>query len=170
MDFRDRGICTAFGIEWRFDFDDAGAEALHHVLDDMVAADAQATGSDLRRQMAIAEVPGNANQMCGLGAANLDQRLGGSDHLDQPAVFQHQRIATSQRDGGFEVEQELEPAGAGHRHAAAMPIVEIEHDGVGCGFLERVLALDVGGADHGRTLILVNPRRRVAIARRHRRG
>jgi hypothetical protein len=32
-------------------------------------------------------------------------------------------------------------------------VVEIEHDGVGRRFLEMVLSLDVGGADHGCTFI-----------------
>jgi hypothetical protein len=59
------------------------------------------------------------------------QRLGRRDHLDQPAVFQHQRIAAAQRDRVFQVEQEFEPARARHRHPPPVPVVEIEHDGIG---------------------------------------
>jgi hypothetical protein len=141
-------IGTAFGIERRLDLDDAGAEPRNHRLDDVVTADAQALGHDLRRQMAIAEMPGDPHQMKRIGAADFHQRLGRGDHLDQAAVFQHQRIAAAQRDGVFEVEQEFEPARPCHRHPPPVPVVEIEHDGIGCGLRPAMLAYDLGRADH----------------------
>ena len=88
-------IGAAFGIERRLDLDHARTESLHHFLDDVIAPDAQAAGHDLGRQMAIAEVPGDPYQMAGIGAPDLEQRLGRGHHLDQPAVFQHQRIAAA---------------------------------------------------------------------------
>jgi hypothetical protein len=81
--------------------------------------------------MAIAEMPGDANQVQGIGTPYLDQGLGGRDHLDQPSVFQHQRVATAQRNGVFQVEQEFQPARPRHRYPPAVPVVEIEHDGIG---------------------------------------
>src|SRR5437868_11648802 len=57
------GIGATFGIERRLDLDDARAQSLHHRLDDMIAADAQALTDDLRRQMPITEVPGYSDQM-----------------------------------------------------------------------------------------------------------
>jgi hypothetical protein len=89
------GIGATLGIERRFDLDHAGAEAAHHLLDHVIAADPQALGRDLHRQMPVAEVPGDANEMHGVAAADLEQRLGRSDHLDQPAVLQHQGVATA---------------------------------------------------------------------------
>ena len=141
-------IGAAFGIERRLNLDDARAEPLHHRLDDMIAANAQALRHDLRRQMAVAEMPGDADQMQGIGAADLDQWLGRRHHLDQPSVFQHQRIAAAQGDGVFEVEQEFEPSRAGHRHPPPVPVVEIEHDGIGRGLRPAMLAQDFGRADH----------------------
>src|SRR5690349_15722468 len=44
-------IGAAFGIERRLDLDHARAQSLHHRLDDMIPADAQAFSYDLRRQM-----------------------------------------------------------------------------------------------------------------------
>ena len=142
------GIGAAFGIERRLDLDDARAQPLHHRLDDVIAADAQALRHDLRRQMAVAEMPGDPDQMQRIGAADLEQRLGGRDHLDQPAVFQHQRIAAAQRDGVFQIEQEFQPARARHRHPPPVPVVEIEHDGIGRGLRPAMLAQNVGRADH----------------------
>ncbi|OAF12228.1 hypothetical protein AYJ54_06995 [Bradyrhizobium centrolobii] len=142
------GIGAAFGIERRLDLDHARTEPLHHRFDDMVAADAQALGHDLRRQMAVAEMPGDADEVVRITAADFQQRLRRRDHLDQPAVLQHQGIAAAKCDGVFEVEQEFEPARARHRHAAAVSIVEIEHDRIRRGFREAVLSLDLRRPDH----------------------
>lgn len=131
MIMRGLRIGAALGIERRLDLDDARAEPLHHRLDDVVAADAQALRHDLGRQMAVAEMPGDADQVQRIGTADFDQRLGGSYHLDQPSVFQHQRVTSAQGDGVFEVQQEFKPARAGHRHPPPVPVVEIEHDGIG---------------------------------------
>jgi hypothetical protein len=142
------GIGAAFVIERRLDLDHARTEALHHGFDDVVAADAQALGHDLRRQMAIAEMPTDANKVVWIVAADLEQRLGRGDHLDQPTVLQHQRIAAAQRDGILQVEQELEPPRPRHRHAAAVSIVEIEHDRIRRRFREAVLSPDLRRPDH----------------------
>ena len=98
--------------------------------------------------MAIAEVPGEPDQMLRIPALDLDQRLGGGNDFDQATVVEHQRIAAAQRDRLFEVEQEFEPAGAGHRHPPPVPVIEREHDGIGWRLAPAVLRLDVCGAHH----------------------
>jgi len=145
---RGAGIGATFGIERRLDLDDARAEPLHHRLDYMIAADAQPLRHELRRQMTVAEMPGDPDQMMRIASLDLEQRLGRRHHLDQPAVLQHQRIAAAERDGVFEIEQELQSARARHRHAATMTIVEIEHDGVGRRLRPAMLSNDTGRADH----------------------
>ena len=135
-------IGAALGIEWRLDLDDAGAEPLHHRFDDVVAADAQALWHDLRRQMTVAEMPGDPNQMQRILPSNFEQRLGGGNHLDQPAVFQHQGIAAAQGRGIFQIEQEFEPARARHRHSPPVSVVEIKHDGVSGRLMPVILALN----------------------------
>jgi hypothetical protein len=142
------GIGAAFGIERRLDLDHPCAEPLHHRLDDVIPADAQALGHDLRRQMPVAEMPRDADQMMRIVAADLQQWLGCGNHLDQPAILQHERIAAAKRDGVFQVEQEFEAAGAGHSHATAVPVVEIEHDGVRRRLDEAVLSADLCRPDH----------------------
>jgi hypothetical protein len=142
------GIGAAFGIERCLDLDHLGAEALHHLLDDVVAADAQSLGHDLRRQMAVAEMPGEPHQMAGIGTPDFDQRLRRCDHLDQAAVFQHQSVAAPQGDGVFEIEQEFQSARPRHRHAATMTIVEVENDGICRRLFPVVLAFDLSRADH----------------------
>jgi hypothetical protein len=102
--------------------------------------------------MAIAEVPGEPDQMLRIPAFDLDQRLGGGNDFDQSAVVEHQRIATAERDRLFQVEQEFEPAGTGHRHPPPVPVIEIEYDGIGRGLAPAVLRLEVCGAHHGTIL------------------
>ena len=142
------GIGAAFGIERRLDLDHPRAQAFHHRLNDVIATDAQALRRNLRRQMPIAEMPGEANELVRIPAADLQERLGRRDHLDQPTVLQYQRIAAAQRDGVFQVEQEFETARARHHHAPAVPIVEIEHDGVRRRLGEAVLPSDLCRPDH----------------------
>ena len=141
-------ISAALGIERRLDLDDARTQSLHHRLDDVIPADAQAFWHDLRRQMAVAEMPGNANEMQRIGAPDLDQGLGGRHYLDQPTVLQHQCVAAAQRDRVFQIEQELQPARPLHRHPPPVPIVEIEHHGIGGGFRPATLALNACCPDH----------------------
>ena len=142
------GIGAALGIERRLDLDDAGTKPGHHRLDDMIAPDAQALRHDLGRQMAVAEMPGDPHQMERVGATDFDQRLGSGDHLDQAAVLQHQRVTAAECYGIFQVEQEFQPARAGHRHPPPMPVVEIQYDGIGRSVRPAMLALNFGGADH----------------------
>jgi hypothetical protein len=147
-------IGAAFGIERRLDLDDPRAEPFHHRLDHVVAPDPQALRHDLRRQMTVAEMPGEPNQMSGIMASDLDQRLGGCDDFDQPPVVEHQRIAAAQRDRVLQIKQELKPACAGHRHPPPVPVIEAEHDGIGRSLAPAMLRLDVGCADHADSLCL----------------
>lgn len=125
------GIGAAFRIERRFDGNDTRAEATHHLLDHVIAPDAQALADDLGGQMTIAEMPGDPHKMMRIRAANFHQRFGRGDHLDQPPVFQHQRVTATQRHRFFQIEQELKSARAGHRHAPPMPVVETENHRIG---------------------------------------
>ena len=69
---RRRGdIGPAFGIERRLDFEDLSAEPADHVFDDVVAANAQAALGQFGRQMAVAEMPGDAGQRGGVGATDF---------------------------------------------------------------------------------------------------
>lgn len=151
------GISTAFGVERRLDLDDLRAQALHHGLDDVIAPDTQSLGHDLGRQMTVAEVPGDSHQMLRIVTADLQEMLRRRDHLDQPAVFEHERVAAAQSDGMFEIEQEVKPARAVHGHAPPMAIVEVEDDRVGRRLGEVMVSLDFRRADHA--IIPVSERR-----------
>src|SRR5215472_9756268 len=81
-----RSIGTLLGRERRLDLPRGGAEAAQHLGDDMVSADEDALRLDLCRQMAIAEMPGEAQQMMRAAAADLEQRLGRRFNRDPAAI------------------------------------------------------------------------------------
>ena len=142
------GIGATFGIERRFDLDEARAQPSHHCLDHMIAADAQSPSRDLGRQVPIAEMPGEADQMLRIVPPDFKERLWRGHHLDQPAIFEHQRIAAAQRDRIFQIEQEFQPTRTLHRHPSPVAIVKIEHDAVGRGLAPAMLSQNFGGPDH----------------------
>ena len=89
------GIGAALRIERSFDLDHAGTQPPYHGFDHVIAPDAQGVGHDLGRQMTVTEMPGDPDQTLGILAADLCQRLGRGNHLDQPPVVEHQRVAAA---------------------------------------------------------------------------
>ena len=83
-------IGAAFGIERRLERDHAGAKTRDHRLDHGIAADPQRLRHDFGRQMAVAEVPGDAGQGQRVGGPDLRQRFGLGDHFHQAPVLEPQ--------------------------------------------------------------------------------
>ena len=122
------GIGAAFGIERRLERDHPGAQTLDHRLDHRIAADAERLRHYLGRQMAVAEVPGDAGQGQRVGGPDFRQRFRLGDHLDQAPVLEPQPVAAAKHCRFGEIEQEFEPADADHGDAPAITCVEVEHD------------------------------------------
>lgn len=135
-------IGAAFGVERGFDRADFAAQALHHVLDDVIMADAELSARDLHRQVAIAEVPRQTQRVLGVLRFDFGEALRRTDDLDNAAVFQRDSIPGAQGHGFQQVEQEAQAPHALHGDAAAMAIIEFEHDGIGG------LAFPIPGGDH----------------------
>jgi len=125
------GIGATLWIERRVDFHHVSAESRGQFGKNVIAPDAQRVCQELRRHVPVAQMPGDAGEMLMIGAANFQERLGRGDDLDQPSVFQQQRVAAAQLGRRGEVEQKRSPVLAGHGNAAAMAIVVIEHDAIG---------------------------------------
>ena len=121
-------IGAAFGIERRLERDHARPETRGHRLDDGVPADAQRLWRYFSRQMAVAEVPGDADQNQRVGGSDFRQWFGLGDHLNHAPVLEPQPVAAPQHCRFGEVEQEFEPADASHGDATAIACIEVEHD------------------------------------------
>ena len=81
-------IGSALRLERPLDLDDLGAQALEHVGDDMVLADAQPFRPDFGLQMPVPEMPGKPHLVQGIAPLDLEQRLGLGHDLDQAAILQ----------------------------------------------------------------------------------
>jgi hypothetical protein len=128
---RGRDIGAAFRIERCLDLDNRRPEAARHILNDMITPDAQALLQEFGRQVTIAEMPGDARQRGGVGAADLREAFGSGDDFDDASVLQRQAVAGAQHHRLGQIEQEGEAAHAGHRDAAAITIFIVEDDRVG---------------------------------------
>ena len=149
------GIGAALGVEGGGDVRHDRAEMVDHVLDDGVVADAQPVAEELGRQVAVAEVPGDTQQVDRRLRRDLAERFGRGIDGDDAAVLQHQPVAAPERHGLRQVEQEFQPTGSRHRHTPAVPLVVIEDDAVGR--FPRPLAGGVylGRADHRLAIWLI---------------
>ena len=127
-------IRSGFGVEGGFDDVDVAAEVFDHFLDDVVAADADLVADELDREVAVAEVPGDADQLgVGMGV-DFGQGFGAGADADDFAVIGLQAVAVAQAVGLGEVEQEVLPGGGLQADAAAVAAVEIDEDFAGGGF------------------------------------
>src|SRR5262245_63646553 len=66
-------VCATLGVERTLHGAHLGAEAAGHVGDDMVVADVDDALADLRGEVAVAEVPGDAGERPMVAAGDLQQ-------------------------------------------------------------------------------------------------
>ena len=95
-------------------------------------------------------MPGDAHQPERVFGADLEQALRGRPDLDEAAILQPHGVAVGQHGRLVEIEQDVEPAIALERDAAAIAVLMVERQGlddlVGA---DGRLADDGGGAQHG---------------------
>ena len=129
----DRAVAVgaAFRIERGDERRHPAAEPGHQILDHVIAANAQGAGQKLGRQVAIAEMPGDAQQVVGRLRLDVDEILAGGEDRDDAAVRKQERVAVMQLHRARQVEQHLRAAGAVQHGAAAVPVFPVEHDAVG---------------------------------------
>src|SRR5439155_19975231 len=117
-------------IERRLDRRKPSAQPPDHILEHVVAADAQLPIGDLNVSMSVAKMPGEPHQIeRGLGF-DFDQRLGLAGDAHDRAVLEHEPIALPERRRTLEIEQKFAAALASEHDAPAVPLVGIEHDAI----------------------------------------
>lgn len=142
-------VGAAFRIEGREDRRNRGAKPLQHVLDDVIVANAQPVAEKLRRQMSVAKVPGDANEIGWAGCGNLEKALRNRLDEDQAPIFQFKGIAVL-HDGSFlEIEQKNRFADAAHHKTAAMAIIAFKSERIGRRSSPGAGGMDASGSNHG---------------------
>jgi hypothetical protein len=121
-------IGAGFGIERRLDGFDVPAQTLHHLLNDVIDANADAVAEQLNRQMTIAQVPCDANEFAIVVRVDFKQRFGAGTNPDNPAVVQREPIAIAQPHRVGQIDQQFLARLRGQNNAAAMAAIEIDQD------------------------------------------
>jgi mannose-6-phosphate isomerase-like protein (cupin superfamily) len=138
-------------VERGVDRRDRGAEARRHLLQHVVAPDAEFVADDLHVGVAVAEMPGELHECERRPGVHLSQGFRLAGNQDNPAIVEHDAVAVAQRDGLVEIQQEFRSALALEHDAAAMPVARIEHDKVdGGGGFPEARAANSPAALHGR--------------------
>jgi hypothetical protein len=89
-------VRAGFGVEGRLQASNPSAEPHYHLSDDVIRPDPESRTSDLQRQVPIAEVPGNAQQVWRFGSLDFDDRLWGSADPQITATVEFEAVAVEQ--------------------------------------------------------------------------
>jgi hypothetical protein len=88
-----RMISAVFGVERRIQTADPSAEPRYHFGDDVIGANSKAFTGYLQCQMPVAEVPGDAQQICGFGGFDFKDRLGGGANAQITTAVEFEAVA-----------------------------------------------------------------------------
>jgi hypothetical protein len=109
-------IGAARRLEGLVDIEHHRAQSLQHRADDMIAQDHDAILLDLGREMTVAEMPGEFDQMHTVATADFEQLLVGGKDFDQLAVLANQHVAIGEKHWILEIE---------HHHLAVLQMQEL---------------------------------------------
>ena len=74
-------VCATLGLERRLHLYKIRSEAVEHLLDDMVRANAKNLVSNFSRQMPVSQMPRQAQKLIGIFVPDFDNKLrGGPNH------------------------------------------------------------------------------------------
>jgi hypothetical protein len=103
-----------------------GSEAMEHLLDHMIRANAENPVANFSRQMPVSQMPGKAHELIGILVPDFDNRLGGGLHHEQPPIFKLQGVPVSHGNRFRKIENHVLALIRSEANAPAMARVEIE--------------------------------------------
>src|SRR5690606_8737129 len=136
-------ICAVFGGKRRLHILYGRAEPDEHGADDVIAPDEQTVVLELRGQVPVADMPGEADEMGPIAAGDFIERLARGLDADAAAIAQMQRIAIGQRYGRGEIDKDVLARRQAESLAAKTPFVCCERYGHGRA------GVDLGGGNMG---------------------
>ena len=89
-------VRAGFGVKGRLQASNPSAEPHYHLSDDVIRPDPESRTGDLQRQVPIAKVPGNAQQVCRFGRLDFEDRLGGGANPQTTSAVEFQTVAVDQ--------------------------------------------------------------------------
>jgi len=144
------GMGAALRLEGTLDRGGGAALPAHQLGHGRAVLHIEGIARDLDEAMAAAEMPGEAREAQGVLRPHLEQGLGGSLHLHEPAVLEPQGVAVVDRGLHVEIEMDLGAALGLQPAVAAVAGLMVERDDVDDAVgLHGGLADDGGDAGHG---------------------
>ena len=126
-----RCVSSGLGIERRIDRFDVTAESFDHFFYDMIGADTDAVAKQLHRQMAIAQVPGDADEFGVVVGVDFEKGFGAGTNADDAAAVQRQAVAVAQPNGLGEIDEQFIAFFRDQNDTAPMAAVEVDQDLIG---------------------------------------
>lgn len=146
-------IGTALGLERRRDEADLGPQFLDQFHEHIIIANAKRIRQQLRRRMAIAEMPGNPRNDMRIDRAEFNQTFRFAGHDDDVTRLQFEAIAIDKCRRLREIDKKLRALGTRQRAPATAAIVEIQLNRVDhAACIEAAVCKGLGRSDHGGTV------------------
>lgn len=123
-------VGTALRIEGSLHWVQPSAEPFHHVLYNVIAPDPEGRAHELRRQMPVAQMPGDPDEMGRVLGLDLDKVFRFGHHFDNPPVLQLKTIGVAQVNGARFVQQKGQTFFSAQDGPPAIAVIEIERDPV----------------------------------------
>jgi hypothetical protein len=109
------------------------AETDRHLFKHMIAADAQLVAENLQVRMAIAQVPGQAEEIKRVSALDLGERFKTAAHAHDRSIVEHETVAIPQHSRVRQIKQKAGAALRGQHETPTMPIVGAENHAIDSG-------------------------------------
>jgi hypothetical protein len=127
-------IGAPFRLKRGMDLCKIRSETTEHVFDDMVGSNAEDVVSNLRRQMAISQMPGKACKLVRIFVPDFDNGFGGGLDSEPSPVFQLQAVPIGHGNRFAKIEKNLFALIGSQANAAPMAGVEIQRERTCCLF------------------------------------
>ena len=133
-------ISANLRIERRLAPDNTAAQRLDHRCDDVIGTEAQPILQHLQRQVTVAEMPGDAQQIGRAVGGDLDDRLGRGAHPEIAAIVELEPVAFREMLGPRQIQQERRPGIRDQADAPAVPVEKRQGHAVDRGLLRPLAA------------------------------
>lgn len=129
---------------------DSGALPFQHCSEDAIALEQEAVRFKLRRGMAIADMPGEAHQMRGIGSPDFVEGLHSGNHFSEASVIELQQLLMVERPCLRQVKQNFIAISQTQHLAPQPPFVACKNERVEGGLRSLAGRVNSDDPEHDR--------------------
>jgi hypothetical protein len=143
------GVGADFRVEGGIEPRETAAEPDYHIGDDVIRSNAQPLAGDLKRQVSVAEMPSDPQQVRPIDRLDFEKRLGGGANTKIPAGFKLKTVAVDEATRPRQIEKKGLSRIGDEADAATMPVDVSEGDRTERGVFRPIApAVDREGSPH----------------------